>query len=373
MPKGAVVDISGIQILDMAQAQKKRLGSLLDLTDKQKKRIKKRLHKEIESWMDETEELHRQLEEDNDLVEGIVEETDFPWEGAYNTHVPITGTYMAIFRSVQRRSILGADVVWYAEVEPGNKSLAQEVLAKIEEMMNYKARKEWNISEALSGVIWTANRDGLGVMQVVYAEEYELMSDVFLAVSVDDFISEFPTPREAGLEPRDYAAAVKQIASAATNENPVEVPYTAEKLKYQGPKGYVVDLVNFAVFPATTPDIEDENCRGYGKRYSLRKGVVRKRREEGTWYADAVSRLMKKGGGSSETPAFIRGQEEIEGLRRKEGARDYWFFELVYKIDIGDGERKYLFTYNYDDDEIVAAMEYPYRVDHYAIFRRSEE
>ncbi len=376
MPKGAKVDVSNIKVLDLAQAQKERLGSLLELTKPQVDRIKKRLRKEIELWMEETEELHRMLEEDNDLVEGIVDETDFPWEGAYNTHVPLTGTYMAIFRSVERRSILGADVIWYGEMMPGAPEALRSALAAIEEMMNYKARKEWNIADCLSDVIWNTNRDRLGILQIVYAEDYEFVSDTAIITGPEDFIAEFPTPEDAGLSARQYGQALEQIAGEATELRPVEIPYTAERVKYQGPKGYVIDLVNFAVFPPTVEDIDHENCRGYGKRFPFRKGVVRRKMKEGVWYKDAAKRILKAGEGATETPAFILAQEEIDGISRSDAGRDFWFFELVYKMDLGENgkargprEKKFLFTYSFEHDELVSAMDYPYRVDHYALFK----
>lgn len=377
MPKGAKVQLEGIKLLDLAQAQKERLGMLMELTDPQIKRIKKRLRKEIENWLEETEELHRILEEDNDLVEGIYDDSQALWDGAFVTHIPITGTYMAIYRSVARRSILAADVIWYGELIPGTKETIRPVLTEVEEMMNYKARKEWNISDCLSDVIWATCRDKLGILQVVYAEEYELVSDIALITSLEDFIEEFPTPEEAGLSEAEYQEALAQVESQASDEAPIEIPYTAEKIKYQGPKGYVVDLVNFPVFPPTVSDIKSENCRGYGKRFPLRKGVVRQRSKDGVWYKKAVNNLLKKGEGASETPAFILAQEEIEGFSRSDVSQDFWFYELVYKMDLGengkatgDTERRFLFTYNFDHDELVGAMEYPYRVlDHYATFR----
>ena len=63
----------------LKEDSRKKLGELLKLTDDQKDRIKKWLKEKINDWKSDTSDLHRRLQDDNDLVEGIVMETDFPW------------------------------------------------------------------------------------------------------------------------------------------------------------------------------------------------------------------------------------------------------------------------------------------------------
>lgn len=368
-----------IDVTQLGNEHKDKLGSLLELSEDQKERIKLRLKKEIDQWVEETSELHRMLEEDNDLVEGIVDESQALWDGAFVTHVPVTGMYMAVFHSVERRSILGADTIWYGELMPGTPDSLRPVLAQIDEMINYKARSEWNIVDVIGDAIWNKNRDGLAPVQVVYARETDSFSDTAIVTSIEEFDSEFPTPEDAGMTDEEFQEIRAQVEVQATMENPIEIPYTAEKIKYEGPKGYVIDLVNFATFPPTVADIEDENCRGYGKRYPLRPGVIRQKGNEEIWYKDAVKRLLKKkGGGTAETPSFLLAQEDIEGFARSNKEHDFWFFELVYKIDLGeDGKKKskdgkektLLLTYCHSEDELVAASDYPYAISHYALFK----
>jgi hypothetical protein len=362
----ALLDLANIRVADMAEDYRAKMGKLLDLSDKDRKKIIKRLKKEIDSWKEATAELHQRLEEDNDLVEGVIEEDEYPWDGASNIHVPVTGTYMKIFHSILRRSILGADVIWYAE------SMEQEdpdILIQTEEMMNAKSRDEWNIADCISGVCWTTPRDSVGVMQVVWAEDYEPAKDVLIITNVQEFLAQFPDPETAGLDPATFTALAQQIASMASEEAPLEIPITFQRQTYIGPKGYVINLADFLIFPAHCDDIRNPECRGYGKRYTTRRGVIKKHKADSDWYPEAVDRILKKTK-KLESTSYTKAQDQIEGLSRANAEDEFQFFELVIKMELDPevGEQKFQFTFNYECEELVQAIEYVYRVDNYALF-----
>jgi hypothetical protein len=367
----ALLDVAGIRVGSLAEDYKAKMGQLLQLADKDFKKIKKRLKKEIDSWKEATNDLHERLEEDNDLVEGITEETDEPWDGASNVHVPVTGMYMSIFHSVLRRSILGADIIWYAEPEPGVLDPeAQESLTAQEEFMNYKARSDWNIAECLEGVCWTAPKDGLGVIQICWAEEYEPAKDILMITNIQDFLGQFPDPESAGLDPATFTALAQQISSTASEEAPLEIPITFQRLTYMGPKGHIINLVDFLIFPAHCSDISSQDCRGYGKEYSTRRGIIKKHKADGDWYPDAVDRLLRKTK-KLESSSYTKSQDQIEGLSRANAEDEFKFYELVVKMELDPslGEQKFQFTYNYECDELVQAIEFVYNMDNYALFR----
>lgn len=364
--KPPVLDMGRAGITGLGEAYRKRLGTLVELTKDQEKRLKKFLKRNLEAWKQDTSELHDRLRDNNDLVEGVVEETDYPFEGASNLHVPVTAIYMKIFHSVERRSILGAGDVWFAEAEGDD---GGALGAEVDSMINYKARDEWNIHMALTDVFWATNRDGLGVLKVPYVEEYEPVTDLLLITSMEEFVAEFPTPESAGLSVDEYQKAVVDIQAQATMETPVEIPITFDKMVYQGPKAEVVELVDFVTFPAAVPDIRDSRCKGYGNRFTLRKGTVKEKRRRGAWYKPAVDRVLK-GKQDHQVSDFRRAQDEIEGITRSDkDALEFYEMVIKFEMERGEAERKVMVTYSLDCDEIVACMEYPYRVDCYALFR----
>lgn len=365
---GVKLDLSKTKVGNLADMWRRRLGELLELSPDQEKRLKKFLKKNITAWQEDTSELHERLKANNDLVEGVVEETGWPFEDAPNYHIPITGIYMKLYHSVERRSILGADLVWYGEADEDD--LLADITADIDDMMNSKARKEWNVTQALSDVFWTTDRDGLGILKCPYEEEYETATDILLITNPDEFMDEFPDPEAAGLSPDEYEALVVQIATEAKEDAPLEIPITFEKQVYAGPRAHLVELVDFVTFPATVEDIRSKACRGYGNRFSLRRGAVKEKKRSGAWYAKAVTELLKNKK-SREVSDYQRSKDEVEGLNRTDTSDEMEFYELTVKfeLDKGQGERKILLTYNVDCDILMAAMDYPYRVDFFALFR----
>ncbi len=356
---------------------RKKLGELIELTDSQKKRVKGWLKKRIKEWRDDTDELHEQLKADNDLVEGVVMETDFPWEGASNVHVPIAEMYMEVYKSVEKRSILGADTLWYAETALDE---LKDYLVDIEEMMNYKARHEWNIVEALSSVFWTTNRDGLGIIKCTWEEDYEKTRDILMFSSEDEFLETFPSPEESGID-EDTWFGYWQEATQADEQFPLEVPVTFEKKKYVGCKARVVEAVNFVIIPAWAPDIDHELCQGYGERYHTRGSVIRKKSADKFWYEDACKKILTKKGKDTSVTDFQQAQDEIEGLGRSNLRDNYELFEITAwgRLDgetDADGnpceEEKYLFTYSEEHDELLQCIYYPYRLDFYSLFKINE-
>lgn len=346
---------------------RKRLGENLTLEPDQAKRVKRWLKERIGEWQSDTAELHRRLQDENDLVEGIIMESDYPWEGASNIHVPVTETYMDVYWSVQKRSILGAGLIWSAETDVDE---MREITTEIEEAVNYLARNVWNIEKCLEGVFWTTNRDGLGVMKVTWAEDYEPARDVILITSLDEFLMEFPSPEEVGQTEEEWTELLQYCAMYATEEEPVEVPITFEKATYQGCKGEIVELIDFVTIPATAPDLTRANCRAHGMRYRARKEELRRRGDMGAFYADAVKRLIAKASGWTAN-SYTQSKDDIEGLARNNTKDDFELFELVVwgRLDGDEGqEGKYLLTYSADHEELLSCQEYPYRSDMYATF-----
>lgn len=349
----------------------KKYGELIELTTQQEARLKAWIRARLDEWESDTADERRNLAWDLELTEGIVPNTDWPFEGASNVHVPITETYMDIFETVEKRSILGADLIWYAETDD-EFLLESDVIGNIEMALNYHARNKWNIQTALKSVFQTTNRDGLGIMQVSWVEDYETSEDIVFITNSEEFQREFPTPESAGVSAEDYKELNKR-AQRATDEIPLEIPITFEKRVYYGNKGEVVNLSNFVRFPANIQDVRDPMCRMYGKIYPIRGGMIRQKAQQGMFYKQAANKLLA-GGSKSNLSEFDTIQNEIEGINRLNLSDDYDLFELVIKgklngVDSDEPERKFLVTYSKNKDLLLSCRYYVYRADCYALFR----
>lgn len=358
----------------LSDAYRKKLGENIDLSKRQEKRIKKFLKNSIREYIEDTGPLHRMLEEWNDLAEGVPKESNIPLDWAPADHVPICETYLDVYRSVEQRSILNASTIWYTEFEPGFEQLADYV-AGIDEMVNWKARNEWNIEDAIRGVLPPTNRDGLAWIQVVWAEDYKKRADILLITNEDELLKEFPSPEEAGISPEEWKKLQSQ-AQKASEEAPLEIPITFEKRTYYGNKGEIVELIDFVCIPASVPSIKHPLCRGYGKRFWERKGNIKQKVRDEVYYDKAAKELLKKEKGTQPS-SYIRSQDEHEGLGRSGAKEQFEEYELVVRGSLeenDDGtwneeEQEYFVVYNYEHDILLRCTEYPYRVEHYAPFR----
>lgn len=358
------------------------MGKLIELTNPQRTRLKKWLKDRLSEWESDTSDLARRLTDDNELVEGLIPETNWPWPGAPSIHVPITEMYMEVFKSVEKRSILGADVIWYPETNEQGEIL--EMLTDIGDALNYFARNEWNCAEALSKVFWTTNRDGLGIIQATWAEESEPADELIVCRNEQDFLEEFPDGESVGLTPEEWEQARAYVAQNASDEFPIEIPITLDRVTYHGVKCEIVELINFVRIPTDIEHIKDAKCRGYGKRFWLRSESLREKAREEVYYQKAVQDLVAKRSRGTQVNTFRLSQQYIDGISDS-NKDNFEVFELVVKGRL-DGtkvldkaeenapaptsrEGKYLVTYSKEHDELLQVTKYFYRVDFYALFR----
>ena len=356
-----------------SQEYQNMLGSLIHLDDKDKKKLVKKLTNEINDWKNDSAELHKTLEDWSDIIDGVVEQTEWPYEGAPNIHIDLIGICMKIYHTIATRSILGQQEIWYG-ITTTDSDLADQWIDKVEEMVNVKTETEWNLKEMMRDAFYCGARDGLAVLKIPYAEDYEKLKEVIYIESVDQLLDEFDGDlSSSGLDKETIAELMQRVTSEASPENPVELVIEYDKPVYIGPKAYLVERINFVTFPANARSISKEDCRGHGDRYFLRKGEVKRRGADKIWFKESVDFILNKKK-YDEDSNFNKNRDENIGLG-DEGSKDRLeFFDLVYYCDIDDDgrEEKYLLTFSVENKTLMGIMDYPYRTDYYALFRREK-
>lgn len=347
---------------------RQKMGELIDLSPEQRDRLAAFLKEQIGAWEGDTADLHEQLLADNDLLEGIVPEQSGALSWGSNVHVGLPDLYMQIYASTLRRSILGSDSIWFADSD--NEELLS-VLPDVESAINYTAINKWNIKQAVEDVCWTTPRDGLGVIQAVWAEDFEKVRDILLITSEEEFDQNFPGAEDAGLDADAFEDLKNYIRENASEETPVEIPVTYMKEKYRGVDAKVIDRVNFVTLPATVESLDDPMLRGYGKRYRESTDTIRRKVKQKVYYKEAAEKLLSKSAESSPFPSYILAQDDIEGLSRESKKGDRELFELIVKgsLDGDEGEfDTYLVTYSLEKNVILRCIYNPYREDICATF-----
>ena len=351
--------------MTLAEEFRRKMGDLIVLSKEAESRLKKWLTKRLDEHEQDTAELKKKLIEDNDLIDGIVPETDFPWAGSCNTHIPIPEIYAKVEQGIYSRSLLGATAIGTAVTDDPN---LMDIAPQVSEAVNYHVKNKWNVEEVAHGCLWAMERDSVGIMQIVWDECYETSHDVVLVDNLEEFGAYFPDPTVVGLDQVQYLDLFEK-ARMATPESPLEIPIEFEKQKYYGNKGEIVELYDFVIIPATAPAIEHDSCVGYGKFFNERRGVVKGKGKDGIYFKEAADKLVSKVK-ESKSSDFEEAKGSNEGIVRT-GKGEVGNYELVIRYDLektGE-EKKYLLTYNKDEDVLLSLRHYPYRIDFYAFFK----
>lgn len=363
----------------LAEDYRKKIGTNLELTDEEERRLKNWLKKQIEQWEEDTAELHSVLEEDNDLSEGIPIWDDEPWEGAFRTHIPVPEMYCEGYLSIEKRAILNADVIWYSETTLEAPEEMVDNLAKVDTMINYLSRNEWDTASRLEDAFWLTNRDGLSAIESFWTEEYEPATDIITVVGEEEFKAEFPTPEDAGVSEEEFQEYLKE-ARSATEDDPLEIPVRFERRTYCGVRHENIELINFVTFPASVPHIKHPLCLGYGKRFEERKETILDNIRNGFYYKEKAEKLIKR---KSKVEGLNRvqiNQDDNEGITR--GNQDGVFVNYRLTVrgrikgkakedDLKTPEQKYLVVYNKKHNTLLQCMDFPFLVDNYSLFRIS--
>lgn len=344
------------------------LGELLDLSMDERKDFAKEVKKAVTAW--EASGKHREnIKHWNELLEGVVEETDFPWEGCANINIPLIAIHLITLHSVISRSVTTVDPLWFGS---SNDPQIREMLPDIEDMLNDRIKNHSNIVAATRDVIYNAGRDGIAWMMVTYEDEYERVNDVVYVESAEEFQAEFPDAESAGMSEEEYQKTLQEVASEASPENPKPIDFKADNLIYSGPKAEVIEESMMIRAPMTAKDIR--GCRFYGNLFYSRKDELKKRVDEKQLWPDAVKALIEsRKKGEQRRSEWMKSRDRIEGIGNH--TTDYEDeFELIQGIlkfarEKDGREEKYFITYSKTLGRCLGVSEFAFSRDIYIPFR----
>lgn len=339
--------------------EESRPGDLLALDRKTRGEIENICKKAVTSWLSSSSTHHANLTRWNDLLEGVMEETNFPWEGASNLHVPLIAIHVVTLHSVMARSLLTVDPLWTMRTLD---TAIRERAADIEEAINYQAKSELNVVQACRDVLYTTPRDGLGWLWGAWALETSPVEDVFRAASVDQFIAEYPDAESAKMDEADYEDTKRIISEEASQESPYELRVECDRVDYRGPKFEVVDEADFVRAPMTASTLN--KCRVYGRHVWERAETLKEEADDEKLWPAAVEAWAAAGKTKSKDDRWRRSLEAIEGITDDESGfsdeRDIYRLVVRYKKPGEKRERKLLCTYSQETKKCLGVAKYPY-------------
>lgn len=342
------------------------MSELIEVSKQDKVKLAKICSDAIDDWIRNSGEHHANLRRWNDLVEQVVESSDFPWPGSSDLHVPLIATHVVTLHSVIARSMTTVSPLWYGSSL--NDDLRKNI-PEVESMLDFKAKSETNILEAFRDVIFTTARDGIGWIKMMWVEEFEKVNDVAVVESEKDFREEFPDADSAGYTEEEYEQKLKEIREKASTETPIDIPVTYDRLCYKGPKAFVVEEVNMVRVPMTATELKE--CIVYGQQYYEMAESLKSRAKQGSLWEEEVEALIKKKSHADTKSRTFK--DQIEGIRKSESkiVNEFCLYELIVKTSLGEDEEdnKYIVNYSKDHRKILGVSKYDDRKEMYHKFR----
>jgi len=314
--------------------------------------IGKSIWKDYKSWERQTKANRSNLITLNDILEGVVEETNFPFEGASNITISYASGMARTFKSTFNKTAYQDPDIFTAV---SKKDDIKEQLPQIEESVNYSFHSECNGLDILKQGTIPCLRDGTLIISGYWDRQIEKCSDSKSYKSFTEFQADFPTSNSAGMTEDEYS----EIADSFIINDDIEIVanYQFDNILNDGPAYEIVPLAKFIYYPTHVTRLRDMGM--YGKVYSITKDNLKEGIKRNEFYKESAELLIAKEP-SGENDAWSASKNFIDRLAKSPLAEDAPFrvADIVWKSDLdGDGIReKYLVTFSVEHEGVILSF-----------------
>lgn len=339
----------------------------LKLSAKIKESLEGEIYHLIEDWKDSRTGLREKLKAWNDLYEGVTEISNFPWQGASEVHIPIPKIKAREIRSTINRTTMRPVPFLMARYSgPDDLRKPNRDLTKaIENFIEDKIKSGTNVHQTLKDAIIPALRDGTCPIQIIWETELERVCDYKIYADIEDFRADYPDAESAGVTQKEYDRLFQKIADGGS----VEIQFEYDSPVYDGPKAYLVPLIDFVHWPVYISDIDSMLC--HGKRIWLTDYQIKEAHRVGKYPDKACVEAVLRTASDEREDGYTSFRDSIEGITRDRiRSKEFECFELVYKTtldpetgkeDINAVPTKYLITWAHKARKILRIEKYPIR------------
>lgn len=328
-------------------------GKNLNKSAAQLQEIGNSIWKEYESWDKQTLPNRRNLVELNELLEGVVQETNFPFEGASNITISYASGMARTFKSTFNKTAYQDPDIFTAVTK--NDGLKDQ-LSGIEEAVNYSFHSECNGLDILRQGTIPCLRDGTLIISGFWDRQIEKCSDSKTYKTFIDFQNDFPDANAAGMTQEEYDDIANTFI--INEESEIIANYQFDNILYDGPAYEIVPLARFVYYPVMSQTIRD--MKMYGREYFITKDKLLEGVKRNDFYKDSVNALIASNP-SGERDNWSASKNFIERLAKPISKDDQPFkvVDAVWKADLdGDGiKEKYLVTYSSEHKGIVLSFQ----------------
>lgn len=350
---------------DIEEIEERFKRRKLKLDDETLSDLTGQIRRIVDDWWDSSSNLLLKLRDWNDLYEGVTTITDNPWPGASSLHIPMPKIKAREIRSVIMRSTM-RPIPFLMTKFAGPDSLYDQTKDLVNEYENFiedKIKNDTNVHDVLKDSIIPVIRDGTVPIQMTWETDVEAVCDYKTYDKLDDFVKDYPTPEDAKISKEAYSKILHKIANGGS----YDVKYEYEIVNYDGPRAYLVPLIDFVHYPTFVPRIEDKLC--FGKRVWYTDYKLQDMVRIGKFEKEDIEPLVNRGGDMRDRDELTQSRDNIEGISRYNNvkSKEYQFFELVIKASLSEEDkkanikRKYIVYYHYESNKIYHVSPYPIR------------
>lgn len=343
------------------------------LSPEQVRKIEKRLDTWYTGWKKQTETQRKRLVRYAELLEGVVEDSNVPFEGASNVTLHYAAGIARSFRATFNKTAYQDEDIHYALLSPElQKKMTQtpEILAALNEGFNESFSRECNGLRTLKEGTIAAVRDGTLVVSGYWRREVRHGFDQRTYRSLEEFQKDYP---KDDLPESDQREVADFFLSHGDDEAPeLVVEYEYEYVYKDEPEYRVGPWAKFVRYPTFSRDLSD--CQFYGYEVKESRDEVRRKRNSGEYYNDGAGRALA-GITPEENDAWDRSLGYVEGIAPPTDRKDkaVRFVDGVCMMDLdNDGvSEKYMVRYDFESKALLSLVPHRLRrgIDAAVVFR----
>jgi hypothetical protein len=336
------------------------------LSDDKRHQLEKKLRKMVDRWKEGTSVLRDRLQKNNDMMEGIVDEMDFPWPGASKVSMGVGAGQARTLAATFDRALFSAEQFLCAE---NTAAMAKAKARTLEEAVNWLCSHDNNLLDTLRDMPIPLFRDGTIPVMGEWRRDIEKAVDYRTYQTSEEFMSDYPSPETAGISEKRYNDIIKFLDETYNPDLCVE--YVYDEVVYDAPFFSKIPLARFLFYPLSAEDLKE--CVAYGRQFFEGTDIVEAKIAVGEYDEEPGKEAIAAAKGMADD-IWGSQREAIEGLASS--GDDYKrceFFRIVLKMDLDeDGiQEKYLLTYENTAKRIVKFQRYKLRknIDNVVLFR----
>ena len=323
-------------------------------------KIASKVCKMYDCWDKQTRPMRNRLVVLNEILEGVVKPTNFPFDGASNITIGYAAGMARTFKATFNKTAY-QDPNIFSATSKNKEELSINDTSLIEESINNNFYRECNGLDVLKSGTVPCFRDGTLILTGYWNRIIEMCNDVKIYKDSNEFMDDYPDFEAAGISEEEYNGILDNFI--ADPELEVRCTFQYKSITQDGPEYEVVPLAQFPTYPVCALSLSKMEM--YGRIGYETKVELKAKAKLGEYYPSQVEKLLSAAS-DAKNDRWSASRNFIEGLvthSSVENNKPYLRVEAVVKLDLDNDSinEKYLITFSPERKIVLAFQPYHLR------------